>query len=682
MKFKKVSISNFRKLKEISFECADTINTIVGPNGVGKSSILDAIRILKAILLPTTETEAQTTLQHMGLFSPHVGDVLYESICGDNTKDCIIDIKVELTIEEIQRVNNEFGNFAVLRLQNQLGKNSVSRLNLVGYLSTSQGNAHLKKVQDETTKLLADIQKNYTAQLKLTISKNQISGFNGFHQELVSYLFKSPVFSETLFTVFPADRNFPSGDVNIQLGQNEVNQQLQSYSVQPQTKFTRLKAAMVSYLMINSNNIESIQNDFKLIFDNLIPGKELQGINMEQRTGKLSVLIKETETRAIYDIDFLSSGEKGLLLTLFLLLRTVRQNGLILLDEPELHLNPAVCQNIIPFLKEFICKKKNAQFILTTHSAEVLATTKDDEQCRLLHLINETTISPIYKKDNEEAQEAIKCLGITTSDLLFNNGVIYLEGTTDDDYINETLKGIANGYKVQSLGGRTVVENEIKTLQEADSKKELQGYHIFVLDNDNKPTSLKSSENVKVLQWDRYSFENYLLNLDVLYDVIKSLSPTNFPSNREEFYKAVKKMAFIQIEPLSVFAAMESLFPKTASITKKEIKGLALVDISKLLSGKIETQKLNLNSFDATKWEKEYTELAEKKTKETKGVWEENWKIKCRGKELLTSLHNEFKPLISYKAFIKHLIVSNRSEDSEEWKILKSKIQPVLNTTR
>ncbi len=177
-------------------------------------------------------------------------------------------------------------------------------------------------------------------------------------------------------------------------------------------KFSRLKAAIISYLMINRNDINPIKDDFALIFDNLLPGKELTGINMEPRIGRLSVLIKETQNGRIYDIDFLSSGEKGLLLTFFLLLRTVRDNGIILLDEPELHLNPSVCKRIIPFLREYICDRKKVQVILTTHSAEILADTKEDETSLLLHLIGEETISPILKRDNEERRRRrIKSLG-------------------------------------------------------------------------------------------------------------------------------------------------------------------------------------------------------------------------------------------------------------------------------
>lgn len=358
MKFKKISISNFRKLNDISFECSDNITTIVGPNGVGKSSVLDAIRIVKAVLLPSSRDEMQQTLQFLGLFSQHLNQILVENISGDFQKETVIDIRIEVSQSEIEALKLDIDNFNVLRLQNQLGQSNLASINLISFLSTPIGKQHLSEIQKDTDKLLAEFQKTNIAQIRLSVNQKQIRGLNGFHQELISHLFKSPIFSETLFTVFTADRNFPTGDTNIQLGHNEIGQQLQSYSIQPQVKFARLKAAIISFIMINSNDISPIQNDFKLIFDSLIPGKELHGINLEQKTGRLSVLIKETDSGAVYDIDFLSSGEKGLLLTLFLLLRTVRENGIILLDEPELHLNPAVCKNIVPFLKENICKKK------------------------------------------------------------------------------------------------------------------------------------------------------------------------------------------------------------------------------------------------------------------------------------------------------------------------------------
>ena len=172
----------------------------------------------------------------------------------------------------------------------------------------------------------------------------------------------------------------------------------------------------------------SVKMIFKAIFDDLLPGKELHGIKLDNQTGRLSVLIKkESDSGAVYDIDFLSSGEKGLLMTFYLLLKTMEREGIALLDEPELHLNPAVCRNIIPFLKSKISTENSIQIILTTHSAEILSATKEDELLNLLHLVTPKNITKILKKDDSEAQAALKSLGVNASDLLFNKGIIILK---------------------------------------------------------------------------------------------------------------------------------------------------------------------------------------------------------------------------------------------------------------
>lgn len=676
MKFREITIKNFRGLKDLSFQCVDGINTIVGRNGIGKSSILDAIRLVKATLLTTTDNEAQQTLQSMGLYSPHTGELLYENIVGDSSKDTVIDLRIDIEVAELDIIKQDLLNFNIQRLQNQLGQNPLSRLNMISLLSSVEGRQRLDLVSNETKQLLKEFEKSYSAQIRLTMNINGLQGYNGFHQELVAFLLKSKEYSKTLFTVFPADRNFPTGDINIQLGQGEISQQILSYSISPQLKFQRLKAAIVSYMMLNDNNISPIKDDFRLIFDTLIPGKSLESIRMESRTGLLSVLIKENDTGAIYDIDFLSSGEKGLLLTFFLLLRTVHDKGIILLDEPELHLNPSVCRNIISFLFEHICLKKNAQIILTTHSSEILAKTKENENCRLFHLINDTTISPILKKDNEEAQGAIRSLGIQTYDLLFNKGVIYLEGTLDDEFLREMFKGTVTGFKIQSLGGRSVIENEVGILQKADNKGDLSGYHVFIIDFDNKPTSLRDSKNIKIIQWDRYSFENYLLNLNVLYDVVKQLNPKEFPSSRSEFITKIKELAFEQIDQLAYIEVSNDLTPTSVNITKRDFRARPLEDIASVIAEKIEILHKELTGFDKKAWTSKFALAANDKVAEMRADWDENWKIKCKGKELLNAIYNLYS-LQNYSDFIKKVINVNREEDTEEWKILNSKIEPI-----
>ena len=52
MQLQKLSLTNFRAFKQAEFEFKPGMNLIVGINGVGKSSALDAIRILFSQVLP------------------------------------------------------------------------------------------------------------------------------------------------------------------------------------------------------------------------------------------------------------------------------------------------------------------------------------------------------------------------------------------------------------------------------------------------------------------------------------------------------------------------------------------------------------------------------------------------------------------------------------------------------
>jgi AAA15 family ATPase/GTPase len=52
MRIQRLDVENFRGLEGISFQPDKPLNVIVGPNAVGKSTVLEAIRLVKAMLAP------------------------------------------------------------------------------------------------------------------------------------------------------------------------------------------------------------------------------------------------------------------------------------------------------------------------------------------------------------------------------------------------------------------------------------------------------------------------------------------------------------------------------------------------------------------------------------------------------------------------------------------------------
>lgn len=675
MQISKVSINNFRKIDFLEFELKDSINSIVGPNGVGKSTILESIRLVKAILLQNFNGEAQQTLQGMGIFSPHNNQIQLSNIAKNPSKDVVINLQFKISNSEIKVLEEDIGNFAMYRLQQQLPTSNATSFDLIGYISSPEGKNRFQAIQIETIQRISELKPQFICNVNLTIKSNgQILGLNGFDQETISFLMQIKNYNLTKFSFFPADRSMPLGDANVQLGQSDVGSQIQSYSSTPQLKFQRLKSTLINILMVD-NSIDTVKHDFNMIFENLLPGKELYGINLDNQTGRLSILIKEKNTKAIYDIDFLSSGEKGLLMTFYLLLNTIDNGGIVILDEPELHLNPSVTKNIIPFLKKQIVENKNVQVLLTTHSAEILSATKEDELLNLLHLIDDRTITKILKKDDSEAQEALKSLGIQTADVLFNKGIIYLEGTTDEEYLPVIIGDLISGYSIKSLGGRGEIEKQIKILQDADNRNELDGYHIFILDNDNNPFKGKSTTNVKVIQWDRYCFENYLLDSDLLYNLIRDYDSKNPPANRAALNSKIKELAISQVNLTAIREVIDNKSPNLTPLKNNDIKGKTMEYILEKLENNIRDFRRKLDENWQDNWQVDLKNKIDAKTIEYKELWDSDWKKKCDGKALIKAIHSEFGIKTSLNKLIKDILKEMRLNQNEEYNSIRGKIE-------
>jgi predicted ATP-dependent endonuclease of OLD family len=79
--------------------------------------------------------------------------------------------------------------------------------------------------------------------------------------------------------------------------------------------------------------------------------------------------------------DQLSSGEKSILVIISTIFGYDLENGLLIIDEPELHLHPQMQRDLMFFITR-ICKLKKIQCIIATHSPL---------------MINEHTIHNVYR---------------------------------------------------------------------------------------------------------------------------------------------------------------------------------------------------------------------------------------------------------------------------------------------
>ncbi len=72
MHLKRLRVENFRALEKIDVEFDARVSVIIGPNAIGKTTVLEAIRLAKGILSPRTQNETNQVLQALGAMSPHM----------------------------------------------------------------------------------------------------------------------------------------------------------------------------------------------------------------------------------------------------------------------------------------------------------------------------------------------------------------------------------------------------------------------------------------------------------------------------------------------------------------------------------------------------------------------------------------------------------------------------------
>ena len=175
------------------------------------------------------------------------------------------------------------------------------------------------------------------------------------------------------------------GEVQLQLGGPDAQQQLEMHNSQPQIKYNRLKNLLISALMVGDNAGNLVRDEFEKIFTKLLKGRKIKSISVNE-IGMLAVVTEEVATGRLVELDSLSSGEKNVALTFLIVASSVAMDGVVLFDEPELHLNPAVSRDLLSFIIDQYAKPKNIQFILCTHSPEILSGAFANDDCALLHL--------------------------------------------------------------------------------------------------------------------------------------------------------------------------------------------------------------------------------------------------------------------------------------------------------
>lgn len=413
---------------------------------------------------------------------------------------------------------------------------------------------------------------------------------------------------------------------------------------------------------------ETLTDTLKKLFESFFPDKEFIGPRPTV-DGGLTFPVR-TQSGAEHDLDELSSGEKEILYGYLRIRSSAPKNSIILLDEPELHLNPRLIRGLPEFYRKYLGEALGNQLWLVTHSDSLIREAVGKPGFNVFHML------PCGTEIHEEGQlrplTATQGFEMAVADLVGDlaayrpggKGLIF-EGGGDSDFdktlvsrlFSEELRGI----NLLSGSNKIRVKQLHEVLERAYKNGDLPTKFYAIVDRDSEGGG-GEEKAINRFQWDVYHVENYLLEKKYIAAVVNDMGLTD--KYTEESVLEKLKEAAEAVIPLvlshrlrsyansAILRAIDLRASKLESAVGKELFRAASVSaerLSKLVACELTEQAMQ---------DKE-TEINEEIKKSFES---DEWLKVLPGREILKRFLSQERLSINYEIF-RNMIIGNMARD-------------------
>ena len=698
MKIVNLVVDNFRAINHVEMYGLQGMIVIAGPNGCGKSCILDAVRLFKSVYGGYQPNEWQQWLNEFQINIRNRQQMV--SLLRDKTRPSVIRAEIELDDNEIKFIRQELTHL----LEELVWKTEVPASERLFHSSQSLATS-LRAYQPQVNQKVQELMEPALQGLNQRLLVGQLEIMpNGtattIKNVLLELVFSS--FQPTHIGVIDyhgAHRNYVReglGGINLNFDQEEERLRTTAlYNVA--NKYANIKSEMAadfvkqvlvekSQVKESSNNqtrplSEALQELFRIFF----PGKKFLG-PVPTMDGNLDFPV-EIEGGSTHDINDLSSGEKEILFGYLRLRNSAPKYSVVLLDEPELHLNPALVRGLPQFYEKYMGQDLQNQIWLVTHSDAFLREAMGHSGIHVYHLQHAAVAgmgNQIHEIKHGEEIEAI-LLEMVGNLATYSPGakVVIFEGENSEfdlKMVSRLFPTIENEVNLVSGGNRLTVETLHQTLERSVEAGNIPVKIYSVVDKDSGSVVNPTHKAGRHFSWDVYHIENYLLEPKFIDEVLGNIQQShNELSSLGKIDSTLKEIAQEQISQLVVHKVgmpIRSELLRQLSWKPNPMSDNLGEDLHKSITKSIERMTNNIESSlsvgDITSRVEE-----ERKTLE-ESLTTEDWKKYFKGREILRAFAGKYVRGMKYEYF-RDLIITQMVNSGYQPEGMKSIINKILD---
>lgn len=678
MRIQSLSISNFRAIKSITLEDLPDTVLIAGPNGCGKSCILHAIRLLKSIYGGYAQNEFHSWFGEFNIaFNQKPEDL--KKLLQDQTRSLQIQAVIAFGNSELDYLRSNAQHLLKHYIWQQEMPDMYTWRSF-GFAAASPHHRALEpqvdaKVEIKMPEFMALLDEGGVARAECTIDPD------GNLRYLPSLLLEVAYSNFTpehlgIIDYHGPDRNYQRENVgginlNLETEENRLRQHaLYGYLNKYANVKTEMASAFVRRLIAKEADAEVPQSDIidalQELFKTFFPGKTFLG--PKATTGGSLEFPVLLESGIQHDIDDLSSGEKEVLYGYLRLRSAAPQNSVILLDEPELHLNPRLIKGLAGFYARYLAQALSNQMWLVTHSDTLLRDAVENEQLtvyhmELAHLVKEgeNQLHPVSAQ--KEADRAIIDLVGDLASYRPGQRVVIFEGKSENSFDAQMTAKLfpefADRANLVGGGNKLAVRRTHETLEESARASGVSLRIYSIVDRDLDPEVLTGPRS---FSWDVYHIENYLLLPELLAHVCEELLEGTWTSERVESMlrasasECVNQVVMMQLMAWVNAALMEACTIRPNMVTADPV-GEALRVTEAVLR---KTADSGANEFTREQVAHRAMEIEERLRADlTSGEWIRSFP----GREILTRFVGKAVPGLQYEHFRNLVLAKMRTKE-------------------